>query len=72
MKKIYIICEKTYIDRLGEQIEDETNIGDSDTVKGLVEYLRSKNIKIAKSAIYKTINTKKPIYDRYFVYKIKI
>ena len=68
----YVVYEKTYIERLGELIEDETNLCDSDSIKELIELLRSKDIKIAKSAIYKAIKTKKLIYDKYFVYKMKL
>ena len=28
----YVVYEKTYIERFGELIEDETNLGDSDTI----------------------------------------
>ena len=28
--------------------------------------------KVAKSAIYKAINTRQPIYDKYFFYKIRM
>ena len=68
----YVVYQKTYIERLGELIEDETNLCDSDNVNNLIKLLKSKDIKIAKSAIYKAIKTKKPIYDKYFVYKIKL
>jgi hypothetical protein len=69
---IYIVCEKTYFDRLGEQIEDETNIFDSDSVDGLLNKFKSKNIKMAKRTIYKAIKNKKPVENKYFIYKIKI
>ena len=32
---IYIVCEKSYIDRLGEKIDDETNLHDSNSVNGI-------------------------------------
>lgn len=71
-KTMYVVYKKDYIERFGELIEDEINIGDSDSVMGLVRYLKSKDINIAKRTIYKAINTKKPIHDTYFIYKIKV
>lgn len=68
----YVVYEKTYIERFGELIDDELNLLESDSVSNLIKLLKSKDIKIAKSAIYKAIKTKKPIYDKYFVYKIKL
>lgn len=68
----YVVYEKTYIERLGEFIDDETHLCTSDNVVNLIKLLRSKDIKVSKSAIYKAINDKKPIYDKYFVYKIKL
>lgn len=69
---MYIICEKTYIDRLGKQIDDETNIGNSESVEGLIKKLEQySNLKIAKRTIYNAIKTEKPIYDKYYIYKIK-
>ena len=69
---IYVVYQKTYIERLGELIDDEMHLLDSDNVDNLLKLLKSKNIDVAKSTIYKAIKTKKPIYDKYFVYKIKI
>ncbi len=71
MKYAYVVYEKTYIERLGELIEDETNLWESDSVDDLVELLRSKDVKMARSTIFKAIKTKKPVCDKYFVYKIK-
>lgn len=68
----YVVYEKTYIDRLGELIEDETNLCDSDSVDNLIKLLKAKNIKIARATIFKAIKTKKAIYDKYFVYKMKL
>lgn len=68
----YVVYEKTYIDRLGELIEDETNLCDSDNVNDLIKILKDKNIKIARATIFKAIKTKKAIYDKYFVYKMKL
>ena len=69
---IYVVYEKTYIERLGELIEDETNLCDSDSVKELIELLRSKDIKTSKRTIYRAIKNRQPIQDKYFVYKIKL
>ena len=33
---MYIICEKSKINRLGEEFDDEINIGDSDSVANLI------------------------------------
>lgn len=68
----YVVYEKTYIERLGEFIEDETNLCDSDSVENLIKLLKSKDIKVARATIYRAIKNKKPIYDKYFVYKMKL
>lgn len=72
MKSVYVVYEKTYIERLGEVIDDEMNLCESENVYNLIKLLRSKNIKVAKAAIYKAIKSKKPIYNKYFVYKMKL
>ena len=72
MKNSYVVYEKTYFTRLGKVIEDETNLCDSDNVDNLIQLLRDKNIKVARATIYKAIKSRKPIYDKYFVYKMKI
>ena len=71
-KYVYTVYERYYEDRLGQQVEDEMNLWESDSVKNLIDLLRSKNIKVAKSIIYKSIKEHRPIYDKYFVYKIKL
>lgn len=68
----YVVYEKTYIERLGELIEDETNLGDSDSIEELLELLRSKDIETSKRTIYRKIKNKEPIKDKFYVYKIKL
>lgn len=68
----YVVYEKTYIERLGELIEDELNLCDSDNVEELLRLLRSKDIKTSKRTIYRAIKNRQPIQDKYFVYKIKL
>ena len=68
----YVVYEKTYIERLGELVEDETNLCDSNSIDSLIKKLNDRNIKVARATLYKAIKTKKAIYDKYFVYKIKL
>lgn len=69
----YVIYEKSYIDRLGEKINDEINMGDSESINGILKLLETKrNIKVTKRAIYKSMKTNKPIKDKYFIFKIKM
>lgn len=69
----YVIYEKGYIDRLGEKIEDETNIGDSESLNGILKLLEIKrNLKITKRAIYKSMKNNRPIKDKYLIFKIKM
>lgn len=69
---MYIICEKDYIERLGYKLENETNIGDSDTVDDLIEIIKNnRDIEIAKRTIYNAIKTGKPIFNKYYIYKIR-
>ena len=69
---MYIVCEKTYIERLGKKLEDEMNIGDSDNVDELIKLIKdNQNIEIAKRTIYNAIKTGKPIFNKYYIYKIK-
>lgn len=69
---MYIICEKSYIDRLGDKVDDQTNIGDSDSVNGILKILETKRkLNLSKRAIYKSIKDKTPIYGKYYIYKIK-
>lgn len=69
---MYIICEKDYIERLGNKLENETNIGDSDTVDDLIEIIKNnRDIEIAKRTIYNAIKTGKPIFNKYYIYKIR-
>lgn len=69
---IYIVCEKSYIDRLGEKIDDETNLHDSNSVNGIQEFLKRQNVEVTKRAIYYAIKNKNLIADRYSIYKIKV
>lgn len=69
---MFIICEKSYIERLGKKIDDETNLYDSDNVSGIQEFLRKQNVNITKRAIYNAIKNKNLIKNRYIVYKIKV
>lgn len=69
----YVIYEKSYIDRLGEKINDEVNMGDSESINGVLKLLETKrNIKVTKRAIYKSMKTNKPIKDKYLIFKIKM
>ena len=69
----YVINEKSYIDRLGEKIEDETNIGDSESLNGILELLEKKrNLKISLRTIYRSLKHKHPIKDKYLIFKIKM
>lgn len=69
----YVIYEKSYIDRLGEKINDEVNMGDSESINGILKLLETKrNLKITKRAIYKSIKNNKPIKDKYLIFKIKM
>ena len=69
---MYIICEKDDIERLGNKLENETNIGDSDTVDDLIEIIKNnRDIEIAKRTIYNAIKTGKPIFNKYYIYKIR-
>ena len=70
---MYVIYEKSYIDRLGEKINDEVNMGDSESINGILKLLETKrNLKITKRAIYKSIKNNKPIKDKYIIFKIKM
>lgn len=71
----YVVYQKTYIERLGEFIEDETNLCESDNVDNLLKLLRSKDIKTSKRTIYRAIKDKTPIKDKldeFYVYKMKL
>lgn len=69
---MFIVCEKTYIERLGKLIDDEINLHDSDNVNGIQEFLKKQNVNVTKRAIYYAIKNKNLIADRYSVYKIKM
>lgn len=69
---MFIICEKSYIERLGKKIDDEINLYDSDNVNGIQEFLKRQNVNITKRAIYNAIKNKNLIKNRYSVYKIKV
>lgn len=68
---MYIVCEKTYFDRLGEKIKDEINLHDSDNINGILEFLRKQNIYITKRTIYYAMKNNVPIKGKYMIYKIK-
>ena len=52
---------------------NETNIGDSDSVNGIIKILKFKrNVNISKRTIYRAIKNNSSIEDRYYIYKIKI
>lgn len=68
----YVIYEKSYIERLGEKIDDEINIGDSDSVLGILRILEHKrNFKTTKMSVYRSIKNKEPIRDKYIIFKMK-
>lgn len=68
----YVIYEKSYIDRLGKLIDDEVNIGDSESVLGVLRILKNKrNVKVEKRQIYKSIKNKVLINDKYLIFKMK-
>lgn len=67
----YIVCEKSYIERLGKRIDDERNLHDSNSVDGIKSFLEKQNINITKRAIYNAIKNKNLIANKYSVYKIK-
>ena len=69
---MFIICEKSYIERLGKLIDDEINLYDSDNVTGIQDFLKRQNINITKRAIYNAIKNKNLIKNKYSVYKIKV
>jgi len=69
---MFIICEKTFFERLGKQIDFELNLYDSDSVKGIQDFLEKQNIKVTKRAIYNAIKNKNLIKNKYSVYKIKV
>ena len=69
---MYIICEKTYIERLGEKHDDETNLYDSDDVKSLLIFLKKQNVDITKRALYYAIKNKTLINNKYTIYKLKV
>ena len=69
---MYVVYEKGYIKRLGIKLEDEINILDTDNITELIEQMKQKqDIKIAKRTIYQAIKSGKPIFDKYYIYKIK-
>lgn len=69
---MYIVSEKTYIERLGKRIDDEINLYDSDDISSLINYLKRQNIKITKRAIYYAIKNKTLIANKFNIYKIKV
>lgn len=69
---MFIVCEKSYIERLGKLIDDEINLYDSDSVSGIQDFLKRQNINITKRAIYNAIKNKNLIKNKYSIYKIKV
>lgn len=68
----YVIYEKSYIDRLGQLIDDEINIGEGDSIKDVIYLLKKlRNFEIKKSVVYKSLKTKQPISNKYIIYKMK-
>ena len=52
---MFIVCEKSYIERLGKLIDDEINLYDSDNVAGIQNFLKIQNVNVTKRAIYNAI-----------------
>ena len=69
---MFIICEKSYIERLVKLIDDEINLYDSDNVVGIQNFLKIQNVNVTKRAIYNAIKNKNLIKNKYSVYKIKV
>lgn len=73
MKKyMYIICEKTYFDRLGRKVDDEINLYDSNDIKGLLDFFKKQNVNITKRTLFNSIKNKTLIKNTYSIYKIKV
>ena len=69
---MYIVCEKIYTKRLGKELEDEINIIDSDNIEELIKQMKEKQkINIARRTIFNAIKENKPIFNKYYIYKIK-
>lgn len=69
---MFIVCEKTYIDRLGKLIDDETNLYDTDNIYRVQEFLKKQNVEVTKRTIYNAIKTKKLIKNRYSIYRLNV
>lgn len=68
----YVIYEKSYIERLGQLIDDEINIGEGDSIKDVIYLLKKlRNFEIKKSVVYKSLKTKQPISNKYIIFKMK-
>lgn len=68
----YVIYEKSYIERLGNKIDDEVNIGDSDTINGVVKLLKNKrDLELNERTIYRSLKSKQPIKEKYFIFRMK-
>ena len=69
---MYIICEKSKINRLGEEFDDEINIGDSDSVANLITLIEKiRSVKVAKRTMYNAIKTGQPIFCFFYIYKMQ-
>ena len=67
----YVVYEKTNFERLGKLIEDEQYLLENDSINELITQLLTKfDISISRRAIFKSIKYKKPIFDKFFIYKI--
>ena len=68
----YVAYEKTNLERLGKLIEDERYLIENDNVNDLMKQLLIKfGIHISRRAIFKSIKYNEPIFDKFFIYKIK-
>ena len=69
---MYVVYEKSYIEKLGNRLEDEVNILDTDNIAELIKEMKEKqNVEIAKRTIYQAIKSGKPVFNKYYIYKIK-
>jgi len=69
---MYVVYEKIYNEKLGKLQEDEINIIDSDNISELIEKIKEKQkVSIARRTIFNAIKTKQPIFNKYYIYKIK-
>lgn len=68
----YVVYEKINFERLGKLIEDEQYLIENDNINDLITQLLVKfDINISRRAVFKSIKYNKPIFDKFFIYKIK-